>query len=723
MDTHNGCTASKAIEKASTDSKIGLIYLDIVRFNEIEKIYGQTICNTILSVMDRIVSVISDYESKIIYSERKGDDFFLYVVLNSNDDYAHLNKVSTNVYLFIKEKLNEKVNELNDEIEFHLGCNFIPINSDQSIESTIYSTIKKVVKQAKEYKNFYSDQYKNELNNILYTKDLGTIYQPIVSLSSGKAFGYEALTRGPKDSYFYSPIQLFQFAEAVGSLYELEKITRELAFQRSSNFLEKNQKLFVNISSLVIYDPNFTPGYTMELLRKYNLSPNNIIFEITERNSISDFKAYKSVLEHYRKQGFQIAIDDAGAGYSSLQAISELKPDYIKVDQSLVTDIDKNKVKENLLKTFVDISRKMNSKIIAEGIETLEELERVTRLGVHFGQGYFMARPNFPPNKLSSDSIQCIEKNKKIANIDIFTNMQIEELTVPVKVFNVNTLVYNIAEYFYQEDDEKVVVIVNDKTLPIGLVMKEKFNQELITSYNKELYWNKPINYIMDNKPLVVENITPIDTVAQMSIARDHKQLYDDIIVTKNKSILGVVSSKSIIKFLANVKIDLVRQANPLTGLPGNQLIHNEINKRIKINEEFTLIYADINYFKWFNDKFGFRRGDQLIKHTAEIIQEVILVYGNDFDFIGHIGGDDFIIITNNKRADNISENIVKTFDNDIKSFYDNPVDTNITGISLAMVNCEDINNITAEKIFEITTRVKNEAKKLNGSSIFHYEI
>lgn len=285
-------------------------------------------------------------------------------------------------------------------------------------DSTYYKMrLAKKIRKSKEEENSLIMQHRSEFSSILINKELKIHYQPIVSLVHGKTFGFEALTRGPKESYFHSPEQLFQFAELEGFLYELEKITRELAIQEANNFIGDNQKIFINISSQVIYDSKFTPGYTLELLEKFNLNSKNVVFEITERNAIHDFVAFKQVLEHYRNQGFQIAIDDAGAGYSSLQAISELRPDYIKVDRSLITDIHNNKVKENLLETFVNISRKMNSKIIAEGIETIDELEKVTRLGVHFGQGYLLAKPNYPPQLPSAEAINSIVKNQRIINI------------------------------------------------------------------------------------------------------------------------------------------------------------------------------------------------------------------------------------------------------------------------------------------------------------------
>lgn len=249
----------------------------------------------------------------------------------------------------------------------------------------------------------------DEFQEILNQKRITMHYQPIINLLDGTSHGFEGLTRGPKDSYFQSPVQLFNFAEKHGELYRLEKITREMAIETSKEWLKQDEKLFINLNSNVLYDPNFTPGYTKSLLAKNMLSPKNVVFEITERFAIEDFKAFKTVLNHYRNQGFQIAIDDAGSGYSSLQAIAELEPEYIKIDRSIVTDINQSDVKKAVLEAFLLLASKINSDIIAEGIETVEELETLISLGVKFGQGYVLAKPNYPVPEISEISLKSIK--------------------------------------------------------------------------------------------------------------------------------------------------------------------------------------------------------------------------------------------------------------------------------------------------------------------------
>lgn len=262
---------------------------------------------------------------------------------------------------------------------------------------------------------------KDEFLNILEKKQLTIHFQPIVHFHSQQTYGFEALSRGPLHSFFHRPAHLFSYAEKEGFLYSLEKIARERAFEESKG-MSNGTKLFINLNSQVIYDHQFNPGHTISLLHHYGLQPNNIVFEITERNAIHDFAAFRNALHHYREQGFQIAIDDAGAGYSSLQSISELMPDYIKIDRSLISGIDSNDVKSNILEAFVSFAKKMNSEIIAEGIETEAELKKVIDLGIDYGQGFFIAKPNNPIPSISNtakQSISLIKTNSKSRSVMI----------------------------------------------------------------------------------------------------------------------------------------------------------------------------------------------------------------------------------------------------------------------------------------------------------------
>ncbi|MEC3882298.1 EAL domain-containing protein [Halobacillus sp. HZG1] len=225
-------------------------------------------------------------------------------------------------------------------------------------------------------------------------------YQPLVDIHKECVIGYEALTRFPPNASFKNPVELFQFADQTNRLFQLEKHTRELAIDSIAHHLHEEQQLWVNLTPNVIHDQSFTPGFTHTVLKNTGVTADQIVFEVTEHSAISDFQGFRKLLEHYRKQGFKIAIDDVGAGYSSLQMISELKPDYLKIDRSLITDIDQFREKQYMVEALQHIGKKLGAGIIAEGVEREGECLRLIQMGISYMQGYYFAKPGYPPPPL-----------------------------------------------------------------------------------------------------------------------------------------------------------------------------------------------------------------------------------------------------------------------------------------------------------------------------------
>lgn len=510
-----------------------------------------------------------------------------------------------------------------------------------------------------------------DLHKIIDERRIKIVYQPLISLSSGENIGYEALSRGPENSRLASPNVLFPLAENAGLLYPLEKICREQAILGLPK-ISDTEKLFLNINPQVINDPNFASGITLELLKKIGLLPKNVVFEITERTSIKDFVSFEKTLQHYREQGFLIAIDDAGAGYSSLQAIAELKPDFIKIDISLIKDIDKNEVKQSLLETFNVFAKKINAKIIAEGIETAEELQELVEMGIDYGQGYFLARPAYPIPQISPQAKELISNYEKILKqkVSNYTEV-IGQISQKVQMFNDRTSVNQIYELF-EEDPFMEGLIIGENSIPYGLIMRNKLYNHLSTQYGIALYKNRSIKSIMDMNPLIVNYSMSVEMVAQHATSRVTQKLYDCIIVIEGGEFSGMVSVRTLLEYISNMQIECARYANPLTGLPGNLNIQNQLKNLVKQDTYYAVIYLDLDNFKAYNDKYGFERGDLAILFTSEVIKRAMKACICKNEFLGHIGGDDFIIIVkNNEQADCVCNEIIKIFDNEIITLYD----------------------------------------------------
>lgn len=263
--------------------------------------------------------------------------------------------------------------------------------------------------------------------SIIENENIKTLFQPIVSLTNGEIFSYEALSRGPANTIYENPLKLIDKADELNESWKLEFIFRKKAIQKYKQ-LGKKTNLFLNVDPNIMYDPQFIEGCTKELLLSNEKDPSEIIFEITERTAVKDKMSFLKMLEHYRSQSYQIAIDDVGSGYSGFSMIKDTKPEYIKIDMDLIRDIHIDEFKQALMKSFVVLSKTTSIKIIAEGIENEKELSTLIELGVDYGQGFYLAKPNEQLVQLSDKvtaTILDMAVKPRICNYDSVLNCNI----------------------------------------------------------------------------------------------------------------------------------------------------------------------------------------------------------------------------------------------------------------------------------------------------------
>jgi EAL domain-containing protein (putative c-di-GMP-specific phosphodiesterase class I) len=233
---------------------------------------------------------------------------------------------------------------------------------------------------------------RNAFFGMLLSGGVSSVYEPIVSVASKTVFGYEALARGPEGSEFHAPAVMFATAERESLVYELDCVCRRSGLE-GANALPSGTRLFLNVRPTAIHDPQFKPDAVTRTLAAANLSPSDVVFEISEQESIGNFTAFREIRDEYRKLGFQFALDDTGAGYASLHALIELEPEFIKVDRALITNLDTDASKQNLLRALQLVADGIGAKIIGEGLDTLEELDMLDQLGIPFGQGWLFGHP------------------------------------------------------------------------------------------------------------------------------------------------------------------------------------------------------------------------------------------------------------------------------------------------------------------------------------------
>ncbi|AIQ17815.1 diguanylate cyclase [Paenibacillus sp. FSL H7-0357] len=238
--------------------------------------------------------------------------------------------------------------------------------------------------------------------DIMNNKRLDTFFQPILQLSSGRTIGHEALNRPHGSVHFPTTEHFYEFAGRTEQMFRFEQDCRRLSLSRyverlPKSGVESERLVFINVHPGVLNDARHKSGETLGLLQELGLSPERIVFELTERQAVQDYVGFEKVLSHYREQGFRIAVDDAGSGYNSLKTLVYLKPEFIKLDKSLIHGIQGNREQQELLELVREYAERSSTRVIAEGIETAGELQFLQQAGIEFGQGYALGRPVHRP--------------------------------------------------------------------------------------------------------------------------------------------------------------------------------------------------------------------------------------------------------------------------------------------------------------------------------------
>ncbi|WP_438447974.1 GGDEF domain-containing protein [Gorillibacterium sp. sgz5001074] len=703
---------------------IGIIHLDTVDYGGLVQ-EGRSFCDRINRHTGDWLNTYMKERREWVAGRRMGDDWYLFVGLEEREPFVAARKLER-LAAELKKRLETSLQDANggEPVTVYSGHALLE-HRQGSMAEALYQAMKRSVRSIHQAATLQEDHSVwEEFCSILEERRISSVYQPIVSLSDASIFGYEALSRGPQGSKFHSPLELFGYAEERGGLYELDRLAREKAIEGCLG-LGREQRVFINIPAHVIHDPQFASGHTLKMLERCGIEPRNVVFEITERTSIEDFATAKRILQHYRNQGYQIAIDDAGAGYSSLQAIAELQPDFIKVDRSLITNIHQDRMKETILETFVSFARKMSIRMIAEGIESWEELKKLSQMGVHYAQGFLIGRPVPQMDPLREEVAAQIERINRLQGFDSLVH--VGHLAVHIRTFGPKTPISEVANFFKSHEEASGTVIV-DAERPVGVVMRDKLFQQLAGQYGISLYWNRPIEQLMDRQALIVEETSPIEQVSQMAMSREKNRLYDWIVITSKDKMSGIASVQTLLEAITNLRMETARVANPLTGLPGNTQINRELNRRLFDGRPFSVIYADLDYFKWYNDRYGFQKGDQLIQFTADVLQQSASACGHPHDFVGHVGGDDFIVITEAEESTVLCEEIIRRFRQGVGLFYEeeewsyavdrsgNRVESDGVHISLSLVICLCAGSATLERISQTAAALKKKSKSRNGS-------
>ena len=593
-------------------------------------------------------------------------------------------------------------------------------------------------------------------------------YQPKYARNGSEMTGMEALVRWRRGGEVIAPDKFIPLAEENGMIVKLgDWVLREACRQNRSWQLAGYSPLqvSVNVSARQLRDNDFADKVE-GALRETGLAPSLLELEVTESAimSISDDIVLK--LLRLKELGISISIDDFGTGYSSLSYLKNLPVDKIKIDRSFVMDIVSDPDDAAIVDAIISVAHALNLCVIAEGVESKGQLDFLIGRKCTEFQGYYFSKPlnagQFEellrtreatkagyPAGISAEkpgsvprqglavprppSLYLVEGKSEPAA----PSEPMMEVAHPIQPVSPHDRILKVLSRFQLDMELKVLPVVEGEAV-VGIVNRSTFLEEHIIGrhgFGAHINHAKKIRDLMEPVAFSFDAATPVEEAAQILQSHLSALRIDNICVTRKGAYAGLIDVNLFIRAMTDIQILLAKGANPLTGLPGNTSIERDICRRLESGTPFDIAYLDIDNFKPFNDHYGFQKGDEVIKRLAEIMSATAASSPlAEVTFCGHIGGDDFILITETMQAERLSARVIAAFERERPAFHGQRDQANggyraynrkgelesfpLISLSVGIVNTSLSLVGSYAKLASLSTEVKKAAKKKNGSSI-----
>ena len=382
------------------EGALGVLLIDASRLGVIERQYGgealQRSMEDLAALLQEIVGEHLGINDLVVTGEPGRNEILLLLFREASEIEFYKNEIPA-----LKRRLSDGLTRRGVRVGYpylkqppplRIGTGAALRNPTIGADSQVSAALREARDEADLDSRLAARRRRKQIFEVVLEGRVYSVYEPIVDVETRTVFGYEALARGPQGSELHSPLAMFAAAREQDLIFQLDCLCRQTGLAGARD-LPGGAKLFLNVRPTTIHDPNFRAEALCATLETCKLSPSDVVFEISEQESIGNFDIFREVRDYYRKLGFQIALDDTGAGYASLEAVMELSPDFIKVDRAFVHGIDEDPARQELLRALRSVAEHINARIIGEGLDTLEELETLGRLGIPFGQGWLFGKP------------------------------------------------------------------------------------------------------------------------------------------------------------------------------------------------------------------------------------------------------------------------------------------------------------------------------------------
>ena len=651
----------------NTDKKFDVVCCDIERFKLINNLFGMKTGDELLVHVAGIISKVIGYKG---ICGRVGIDKFVCLIPHREDysstmfDHAisAINQIPITISIhvsfgiYVIDSLEVSVSTMCDRAL--LACNSIKGKYD-----THYAYYTDSLMQPMLDEQNILDEMKIALNE----RQFEVYYQPKYDVSTEKVAGAEALVRWKHPQRgFVSPGEFIPLFEKNGFITELDLYVWDTVCSNLHDSITNGNKFVpvsVNVSRIDIYNPNLT-NVLLGLIKKYQLKPQYLHLEITETAYTENSNQMIEVITKLKALGFIIEMDDFGSGYSSLNMLSELPLDILKLDMKFIQNETAKNNSRSILSFVISLAKWMNLLVIAEGVETKEQLDLLRNMDCNYVQGYYYAKP-MPHNDfeehLSRNQVAQDEETPKAVKIgtDIIhiTKSKSDKIMMIVDDVEINRVIlsemfskyYSIVEadngktaYEYiSANSENIDVILLDLVMPLmdGFQLLEKIKGDAV----------------LERIPVIVTSQAGEDNEAralEMGAADFISKPYNEKVALRRVN--NVLATSAVVKLEEEKAIyqrmrEMEKKAKTdvLTGLYNRAELETQINSFFSAgtNQNALFLIIDMDNFKQINDRLGHTKGDQALQKAAKILSS----YFRNEDLTCRMGGDEFSVFIHGK--------------------------------------------------------------------------
>jgi len=374
-------------------------------------------------------------------------------------------------------------------------------------------------------------------------------FQSIVHPGTGVTFAVEALIRNIDKKLFPTIDSLFDKAFEEDVLFTIDIALREKAISKFTTIpWHERTKLFYNYDPRILKMPDYRTGETEKILKKYNLYEDRICYELSEKHRFNS-SDLNLLVTKAKRRGLKIALDDFGTGFSGLELLYNSNPDFIKFDRFLISSIDKSAKKKSICRNLINIAKIFGAIVIAEGVETEEELYICNELGFDLVQGYYLNKPCLDVNNLEYINLKAVDSGQYWDKGFRKKYMLKKHIEKPLIIYSFEST-DKILSAFKKDPELRVIPVLDSNEYPIGVITDRKIREYIYSPCGYSLFLNKSIDAPIERflmKPPIAEIDSSIEHIIELFLRE-----YDcpGVIITWNLEYYGFISASEIIELI-----------------------------------------------------------------------------------------------------------------------------------------------------------------------------